>query len=876
MIPFNKFTFKAQEALQKAQEKAILLHHSELRAIHLLYGLLNTPENLSLDILRKLNVNIDALEKVVNDDLAKLPRIFTVSPSQIYLSNETVQILDEAKNFSQKFSDEFVSCEHIFLALLSVRTMARYILERYGVNLDKALKILKELRGDQKIVDESPETKFRTIEKYTQNLTDLAKQRKLDPIIGRDAEIRRVIEILSRRTKNNPILIGEPGVGKTAIVEGLAQRIVSGDVPNSLKNKEIISLDISLMIAGTKFRGEFEERLKAFLKEVLSNKNRYIVFIDEIHTLVGAGAAEGAIDASNILKPSLTKGEFQVIGATTYHDYKIYIEKDPAFERRFQPVYVEEPSVDEAIAILRGLKEKYEVYHGVKISDSAVIAAVNLSVRYITQRFLPDKAIDLIDEAAAALKLERESTPTEIDNLQRKLKMLEIQKEVISKEEGRQQELKKIEREIKKIKKDLDKMIKIFNEEKEVVAKISELKMHIENLKEDAREAERNSDFGRVAEILYGELPYYQKKLEELEKFLENKKMKFLKDQVTDEDVAKVVSRWTGIPVAKLMESEAQRLARAEIELKKRVVGQDEAIEAVANALRRARAGLADEDRPLASFLFLGPTGVGKTELARALTEFMFNDEKVMIRLDMSEYMEPHSVAKLIGSPPGYVGYEEGGQLTEIIKHRPYSLILFDEIEKAHPDVFNILLQVLDNGRLTDAKGRTVNFKNTIIIMTSNLGSQYLTKSSTLGFSYEEERKEFSFQEYKDKVLSSIKEFFRPEFLNRIDEIIVFKPLTKEDLSKIVDIQIEKLAKRLKEKNNIEIKIDEKTKEILIKKGFSPEYGARPLKRIIQKLIVDPLAQRLINKEIKPGMPLLLKGEKDKILILPAKNDRKS
>ena len=872
MIPFNKFTFKAQEALQRAQEKAINLHHSELRAIHILFGLLNTPENISLEILRKLNVEVDSLEKTVNDEISKLPRIFTVSNlAQLYLANETVQVLEEAKNIASKMGDEFISCEHIFLALLNVKTMVRYILEKYGVSFEKALKVLKELRGDQKVVDETPESKFRTIERYTQNLTQMARQKQLDPIIGRDAEIRRVIEILSRRTKNNPILIGEPGVGKTAIVEGLAQRIVSGDVPNSLKDKEIISLDIGSLLAGTKFRGEFEERLKAFMKEVLSKKNKYIVFVDEIHTLVGAGAAEGAIDASNILKPALTKGEFQVIGATTYHDYKLYIEKDPAFERRFQPVYIEEPSIEDTIAILRGLKEKYEVYHGVKISDSAIVAAVQLSVRYITQRFLPDKAIDLVDEAAAALKLERESTPQEIESLQHQLKLLEIQKEALSKEENKKTEVKKIESEIKKVKKRLDEMMAIFEEEKKIVNEINEIKGHIEILKDEAKEAERRSDFGRVAEILYGELPYYQKKLEELEKTLERKKFRFLKDQVTDEDIARVVSRWTGIPVTRLMESEAQKLARAEEELRKRVVGQEEAISAVSNALRRARAGLADEDRPLASFLFLGPTGVGKTELARALTEFMFNDEKLMIRLDMSEYMEPHSVAKLIGSPPGYVGYEEGGQLTELIKHRPYSLILFDEVEKAHPDVFNILLQILDNGRLTDAKGRTVNFKNTIIIMTSNLGSHYLGKSSIFGFSFEEQKKDFNFEEYKEKVINSLKDFFRPEFLNRIDEIIVFRPLTKDDLRKIIDIQLEKLVKRLKEKNNIEIKFDEGVKEILIKKGFSPEYGARPLKRVIQKLIIDPLAQMLINKEIKQGRPIILKTDQDKILIKPSK-----
>ncbi len=856
MFPLNRFTLKAQEALQKAHDKTLELHHAEVKAIHILWGILNVDENIIGDILKELKTNEPALLHTLEEELDRIPKIFSGgSLANLYLSQEAYQVLDQAGYLARKMGDEFISLEHILIALTEVRSSAKYILERFGVTSERAQRVLANLRKGQKITDEMPESKYKALERYSLNLTELARQKKLDPIIGRDREIRRIIEILSRRTKNNPVLIGEAGVGKTAIVEGLAQRIVSGDVPESIRKKEIVSLDIGALIAGSKYRGEFEDRLKTIIREIKANAGRYILFVDEMHTLVGAGAAEGAVDASNLLKPALTKGDFQLIGATTFRDYKLYIERDPAFARRFQPVVVEEPSIDDTIAILRGLKEKYELHHGVKITDSAIIAAVKLSSRYITNRFLPDKAIDVIDEAAASLKIQIETMPAEIEDLEKEIRKLEIEREALAKENSSKSELKNIETKLEKLRKEREKVYEKWNIEKRANEKYQELKKKLEALRAEAEDAEKNGDFTRVAEIIYGEVPAIEKELQEIENKMKKMKVTFIKDAVTEEDVAEVVARWTGIPVKKMMEDEAEKLLHAENILRQRVVGQEEAILAVANALRRARAGLSEETKPIASFLFLGPTGVGKTELARALAEFMFNDEKAMIRIDMSEYMEPHSVAKLIGSPPGYVGYEEGGQLTEAVKHRPYSLVLFDEIEKAHPEVFNILLQILDEGRLTDSRGTTVNFKNTIIIMTSNIGSHLFRKMGSIGFTVEEKS---ILEDYKDKIQKALREFFKPEFLNRIDEIIIFRPLTKNDLRKIVEIQLEKVKQRVREKG-IDIEFSDEVKELLIEKGFDEVYGARPLQRAIRKYVLNPLSERIIAQELNAGQSIFLK-----------------
>jgi len=866
MFSFNRFTIKAQEALQKAQDLALKYHHSEIKSLHVLHSLISQEDTIISDILHELKVDKSYLLQIIEEELNRIPKIFSITNvTQLYLAQETFQILDQAALIARRLNDEFISVEHIFLALTEIRSVARYVLERFGVTTERVSKVLSILRKGQKITDESPETKYKVLEKYSINLTELARQRKLDPIIGRDKEIRRIIEILSRRTKNNPILIGEPGVGKTAIVEGLAQKIVANEVPDSIKGKEIISLDLGALIAGAKYRGEFEDRLKSILRELKANPGKFIVFIDEAHTLVGAGAAEGAIDASNLLKPSLAKGEIQVIGATTLRDYKLYFEKDPALVRRFQPVLVEEPSREDAIAILRGLKERYEVHHGVRIADNAIVAAVDLAMRYITDRFLPDKAIDLIDEAAASLRLEAESMPTELEDIKKEIRKIEIEKEALMKEENSQGKIKVLEKKLKKLREEEAKLEEQWMKEKELKEKYTFLKKKLEELQKEMDEKEKIGDLSRVAEILYGEIPSIKKELSEIENYFKKHRLKYIKEEVTEEKIAEVVARWTGIPVAKILEDEAQKLLKAEEILKKRVIGQDEAISAVANALRRARAGLSDPKKPIASFMFLGPTGVGKTETARALAEFMFNDEKAMIRLDMSEFMEPHSVAKLIGSPPGYVGYEEGGQLTEAIRRRPYSLILFDEIEKAHPEVFNILLQILDDGRLTDSRGFTVNFRNTIIILTSNIGSHYFRKLGSIGFTREEQKE---FEDYKDRTIKALKDFFRPEFLNRLDEIIIFRPLTKEDLKQIVEIQLNKVKDMLINKG-INVTFDEKVKELLIEKGFDPEYGARPLQRVIQKLILDKLAQQIIAEKIKQGQKLTLKlNDKNEIEII--------
>jgi ATP-dependent Clp protease ATP-binding subunit ClpB len=856
MFSFNKFTLKAQEALQKSQDLSLKFHHSEIKGLHLLYSLLSLEDTIIDDILLETRIDKNYLIKIVEEELNRIPKIFSITNiSQLYLSQETFQILDQASIISRKLNDEFISVEHIFLALTEIRSVARYILERFGLTTERVSKIIFHLRKGNKITDETPETKYKALERYSVNLNTLAKQKKLDPIIGREKEIKRIIEILSRRTKNNPILIGEPGVGKTAIVEGLAQKIVNKEVPYSLIDREIISLDLGSLIAGAKYRGEFEDRLKSILKEIKSNPGKFIVFIDEAHTLVGAGAAEGAIDASNLLKPSLAKGEIQVIGATTLRDYKLYFEKDPALVRRFQPILVEEPSKEDAIAILRGLKEKYEIHHGIRITDNAIVAAVELSSRYITDRFLPDKAIDLIDEASASLRLEAESIPFELENIKKEIRKLEIEREALIKEEISSSKLKLIDSKIKKLKKQEEKLENEWQKEKNIKERYNSLKKRLEDLQREVEEQESSGNLSRVAEIIYGEIPTIKKELKEIEENIKKEKLKYIKEEVTEENIAQIVSRWTGIPVSKILEDEAKKLLNAENILRQRVIGQEEAISVVANAIRRSRAGLSDEKKPIASFIFLGPTGVGKTETARALAEFMFNDERAMIRIDMSEYMEPHSVAKLIGSPPGYVGYEEGGQLTEAVKRRPYSLILFDEIEKAHPEIFNILLQILDEGRLTDSKGFSVNFRNTIIIMTSNLGSYYFKKLGSIGFD-RSERKEF--EDFREKALKSLKDFFKPEFLNRIDEIIVFKPLTKDDLRQIIEINLQKLKNMLLNKG-IKISFDEEIKEFLIEKGFDEEYGARPLQRAIQKFILNPLAEKLISNKIKQGQKIIFK-----------------
>jgi ATP-dependent Clp protease ATP-binding subunit ClpB len=889
LLDGSNFTHKAQEAIFLAQNSAQKRGQSQVDALHLLDALLKQEESIVLVLLNKLGIDIEELKRRVERAINTLPALATPpSFGRLYLTQDMAQVLERANKEALDMGDEFISVEHLFLALLSSQTKAKEILEKFyfvkkdeegmktgNLNYQTVLEVLSEIRGGERIVDPDPESKYQIIERYTRNLTDLAKSGKLDPVIGRENEIRRLMQILCRRTKNNPVLIGEAGVGKTAIVEGLAQKIAKGEVPEFLKNKEIIALDLGALIAGTRYRGEFEQRIKAFLKEIKASKGKYFVFIDELHTLVGAGAAEGAVDASNLLKPALAKGEIRAIGATTLKEYQKYIEKDPALERRFQPIYVAESTVEDTIAILRGIKEKYEVHHGVKITDEALIYAAKLADRYITDRFLPDKAIDLIDEAASALRLEIESQPSQLDYYEKEIAKLKIEKKAKEMEEksyGKKgkipERLKAIDRELQELKEKERELRARWNREKELIDKIKALKSQIDETNYEIEIAQRDANLEKVAELKYGKLPGLLKELRNAEKKLVKiqKKHRLLKEEVTPEDIAKVVSRWTGIPVTKLLTEEAKKLEKMEKALSLRVVGQEEAISSISRAIRRARAGISEENRPLGVFLFLGPTGVGKTETARALAEFLFDDEKALVRLDMSEYMERHSVSKIIGSPPGYVGYEEGGQLTEKIKRRPYAVILLDEIEKAHPEVFNLLLQVFEDGRLTDAKGRTVSFKNTIIIMTSNLGSELISQMGPVGFTPKTDSREIEKKEaLKEKILERLKETFRPEFLNRIDEIVIFNYLGEKEIKKIVELELNKVEKRLREKH-IKLHFSEGVKELLAKKGFNQELGARPLKREIQKLILDPLALKIISQEIEEGDSVFIDREGEELV----------
>ena len=843
---FDQLTIKAQEAIQEAQRDARARGNAELSTDHLLLALLRQSEGVITPILQKLGVDPEALARDVETDLDRQPKV-TGASADAMLSPDLNRVFDRAFEIAKEFGDEYVSTEHFLLALADKAAGATgKRLTSRGATKDSLLKALKEVRGSTRITDPNPEDKYQALKRYTRDLTDLARRGKIDPVIGRDEEIRRVIQVLSRRTKNNPVLIGEPGVGKTAIVEGLARRIHMGDVPEGLKNKRVVSLDLGAMIAGAKYRGEFEDRLKAVLKEIEEAQGTIVLFIDELHTLVGAGAAEGAMDASNMLKPALARGELRAIGATTLAEYQKHIEKDAALERRFQPVFVDEPSVEDSIAILRGLQERYEVHHGVRITDGALVAAAKLSHRYITDRFLPDKAIDLVDEAAAKLRTEIDSVPTEIDEIERRILSLEIEKKAVEKEKTKEskERVEEIDRILAEEREKASRLRAQWTAEKELIQQIRGIKEAIETVRQQATEAEREGNLQKAAELRYGRLPELEReiagsnaRLAELQKG----GRPMLREEVTEEDIAAVVSRWTGVPATKLLETETQKLIHMEERLGERVVGQREAVRAVSDAVRRSRAGLSDPRRPIGSFLFVGPTGVGKTELARALAEFLFDDEHAMIRLDMSEYMEKHSVARMIGAPPGYVGYEEGGRLTESVRRRPYSVVLFDEIEKAHPDVFNILLQVLDDGRLTDGKGRVVSFKNTVIIMTSNLGSEWIA-----------EAQEATEEEVKKRIEETLRRHFRPEFFNRIDDVIVFHRLTREEISEIVEIQLKSLARTVADRG-IRLTWTEEAKRYLAGRGYDPTFGARPLKRLIQKEVSDALAGKILRNELQPG-----------------------
>lgn len=857
MIRFDRLTLKSQDALQKSQATAERHNHQQIDVEHLLSALLEQEEGVVIPILKKLGADPKKITKELEDELNRIPQVTGGGVGQIYIAPRLDKLFSRAEKEAERLKDEYVSTEHLLIAIADGEGSASAILKGNGATKDRIFAVLVELRGAQRVTDQTPEEKYQALAKYARDLTDLAQKGKLDPVIGRDDEIRRVIQVLSRRTKNNPVLIGEPGVGKTAIAEGLAQRIVNGDVPEGLKNKRVVSLDMGALIAGAKYRGEFEERLKAVLKEITAADGQIILFIDELHTLVGAGAAEGAIDASNMLKPALARGELRCVGATTIDEYRKHIEKDAALERRFQPVLVKEPNVEDTISILRGLKEKYEVYHGIKIKDSALISAAALSHRYISDRFLPDKAIDLIDEAASRLRMEIDSMPSELDEIERKIRQHEIEREAVKKETdpASKERLKGIEKEIAELSEKRNSLKAQWQAEKNIIQKIRALKEEIEKTKIEEEKAERQGDLEKAAQLKYGKMNELQKQLEGENKNLQEiqSRQKMLKEEVDEEDVAEIVSKWTGVPVTKMLEGDIQKLLHMEDRLKQRVVGQGEAIAAVSDAVRRARAGIQEPNRPIGSFIFMGPTGVGKTELGRALAEFLFDDEQAMIRIDMSEYMEKHAVARLIGAPPGYVGYEEGGQLTEAVRRRPYSVILFDEIEKAHPEVFNILLQLLDDGRLTDGHGRTVDFKNTVVIMTSNIGSQHI-----------QELRGKDEDEMRRRVMDALREQFRPEFLNRVDDIIIFHPLGMEQLKTIVEIQLRRLKKRLADKK-IEIELTEKAKEYLANEGFDPVYGARPLKRIIQRDIQNPLALKLIDGTFKEEDKVRVDAENGKL-----------
>jgi ATP-dependent Clp protease ATP-binding subunit ClpB len=851
-MQLDRLTIKSQEALQEAHRIAQGFSHQEVDGEHLLLAMIGQADSLIPGLLEKIGVPPAKLKPDLERELARRHKVQGISSTDLFLSSNMKKVLDAAQAEATKLKDDYISTEHLLLGLLDEGGASlKKIFQAHGLKRDIVLKALADLRGNQRVTDANPEDKFQALEKYGRDLTALARQGKIDPVIGRDEEIRRVMQVLTRRTKNNPVLIGEPGVGKTAIAEGLARRIIGGDVPETLKHKRLVAMDLSSMIAGAKYRGEFEDRLKAFLKEIVSSEGQIILFIDELHTLVGAGAAEGATDAANIMKPQLARGELRAIGATTLDEYRKHIEKDPALERRFQPVLVSEPSVEATIAILRGLKERYEVHHGVRIQDAALVAAATLSHRYITERFLPDKAIDLIDEAASRLRMELDSMPTEIDQLERQIQQLEIEQSALKKEkdEASRERLKRLEKDLANLKETSSQLKAQWQNEKAAINAVSIINSQIEQAKLELEQSQRRNDLNLAAQIQYGKLPELQQKLAAAEKALREKPagQRLLHEEVTEEDIARVVAAWTGIPVSRMMESEREKLVKMEERLEKRVVGQEEALHAVANAVRRSRSGLQDPNRPIGSFIFLGPTGVGKTETARALAEFLFDDENAMVRIDMSEYMEKHAVARLIGAPPGYVGYEEGGQLSEAVRRRPYSVVLFDEIEKAHHDVFNVLLQVLDDGRLTDGQGRTVDFKNTIIIMTSNIGSPIIQEyysGGKLGTKDHEEMERL--------VRSELSANFRPEFLNRVDDIIIFHSLDEKQLLHVVDIQLERLEKRLTQQQ-LALEVDRSAKQLIAKEGYDPQFGARPLKRAIQDLLLDPLATKLLVGEFKPG-----------------------